>query len=240
VPPTNGITVQTTLFGTLGSINFPLPNVAGWISYGTCTIVAYFTWCPEHSDALRNLGRTIGDEVEPIATMNDMIDFVRGAKAQFDAIEPFIVQNSIFGMNGETGGAPPMRDMNGQVPVAPNINGSLPIDLIAGGDTANSPWFGGTLDLTYTDTTWEIDKAAVVANCILGGMSATLGEGAATAVCEMHYLITTNKFFIGLITVADACLIFFIVFKYLPAYIRRFFNLISGNRSMVGDIFGSI
>jgi hypothetical protein len=239
--PTGAFTTLAVSFGDIGTVNLPLPNVGGWISYGTCAVISYFTWCPEHTEALKGAGRSISDTVEPIATMNDMIDFVQAAKARFDAVQPYISASSMFSSSGEVGGAPrTMEDINGNPPDAPVVYAQYPIDLFLGDEmdiTANNPWFGGTLDLSVEQVE-AADRQAIIDTCVAGGLSYSVGEGAATMVCQLHYLITTSKFFLALITIMDVVIIGFIVFRYLPAYVKRFFNLIIGNKSIVSDIIG--
>lgn len=230
VAPDGLFTTIAITFGTLGSVNLPLPNVGGWVSYATCRVVSYLTWCPEHTEAL--MGKeSILDTVEPIATMNDMIDFVKESVALFKSVTPTIVGETAFSpdMNGVGGG--PLGDTEvGDINDPPEI----PIyifypDIM--GDMNKSPWFGGKMDLTE-EFEEAANKAEIISTCT-NTMTDYLGNSQANMVCQLHYLITGTKFFTALATIMDAVLIFYLVFKYLPAYIKRWMNLFNSNKSIL-------
>lgn len=241
--PDGLITTITVPFGTLGSVNLPIPNVGGWISYATCSIVSYLTWCPEHTDAIKNIGRSIAETREPMATLNDLIDLASAIKSDVDNIRPYSIQgsplesnvNGIGGVNGDTIG-----DINGNPPTYLDINGNTYVELLTFRDNINgNPWFGGQLDLSVGDSEEDPGKAAEIVTCI-ASCSPIVGDGAASGICELHYMLRNSKFFVALILAMDSALVFFIVFKYLPGWVRRLINMINRNSSAARDIVGSL
>jgi len=206
----------------------PLPNVGGWIAYGTCAIVSYFTWCPQHTEALMG-PFSIADTLEPLATMNDMIDFVKTNVALLKSVKPTIAGETAFSMNG-TGGAPLGEADVGDVTNPPEI----PVYLLYPDITGNmneSPWFGGRIDLTQTAEE-AADKELIISTCT-SSLKNYVGEDQADMVCQIHYLIAGTMFFTALLTITDVFIIFFLIFRYLPGYIKRWMNLFSGNTSLL-------
>jgi hypothetical protein len=120
-------------FGSLGSVDLPLPAFDDWMQYGSCQIQQFLTWCPSHSEALAGIVQMF-DKYEPFGTvievtgslshLNDKLSSQFAAGGEGESYAPYSV---IFSSGGGEGAS----EWNGVLPAVSN----------------SSPWAGG--DLTY-------------------------------------------------------------------------------------------
>jgi hypothetical protein len=68
---------------TMPAINFPpiglgldFPHIAGWIDWGSCVVIQFWSWCPRHSNTIATLSDPFYER-EPFATMNGFVEGVR-------------------------------------------------------------------------------------------------------------------------------------------------------------------
>jgi hypothetical protein len=222
-------------FGTLGTVNFPVPDVAGWVDWAICTVVQYFMWCPEHTAALSGIRMTFGENVEPMATFNVLFNFIEETRAQIETLSLSPVAASPFDDITGEGGGPVGSVTVGDAPQAP----ANPVDMLMPGlDRTDNPWFGGQVDLNI-GTAVDPNKATTIAACE-ERMNPYVGTGAGGAVCDLHYMVSNTSLFIALITIMDVALLVFLGFKYLPAYVRRWFVLFKGNADTVTAIVDAL
>lgn len=230
--PTSLFTRIDVSFGDLGTIHLPLPDVGGWVSWMSCTVVKYFTWCPYHTARLQGIGMSLAENTEPLATVTLLFDFAEEVKSQVEVINidpeissPFDPISS--GGGGEEEGGSALNSLpDSTAPEAPANAVEL---LMPGVDSSTSPWFGGSIDLTAT-TAADAGKAATIAECT-SRFVYYVGSGAGEMVCKLRYMVMHSDIFVALLIALDAAIIFFLVFRYLPGYIKRGFKLIEGDRA---------
>jgi len=228
--PASLITTVTVTFGTLGSVNLPVPDVGGWVSYGACLIIKFFVWCPYHTEYLTGLGNYFDDkqDYEPFATINELEEFYEENARIMESINPSL-RDSPFSMNG-TGGGP--NDSIGGIndpdaPYVPVQAPANPTDLLfpdKNGVNGN-PWFGGGINLQLSDPVEDTERTEYLSICV-PGYGAYVGEGQADMACKLSWLITNTKFFVVMITLMDIVIILFIVIRYLPSAMKRFMKII--------------
>jgi hypothetical protein len=233
--PTSLITTITVVFGDLGNVNLPVPDIGGWASYGVCTIVKFFTWCPYHTEAIRSAWIFFNENAEPFATLNKLTDFIEETSAMINGIEPYIQEGSRMSIN-ESGGVGTLGNMNDptdtdivELPVVPFY--LLYPDL----DMNSNPWFGGSIDLTITPVEEDGSAKLEFLEICTENYGPYIGEGESNALCELHYLVTRTSFFVVLISVMDIVLILYVAFSYIPGYIKRWFKLLRGRTALLGE-----
>jgi len=153
-------------------------------------------------------------------------------RGQIEALELDAVASSPFDDIGGQGGSPIGEIVVGEAPNVP----ANPVDMLMPGlDRDNSPWFGGDIDLS-PDSEVDPYKATTIAECEYR-INPYVGTGAGGAVCDLHYMIGNTSLFIALITALDIALLVFVGFRYIPAYVKRWFRLFEssgGTRSLLG------
>lgn len=142
--PVSLIVWQSLSFGTLGAVNLPLPDVGGWVSYGTCSVQRYMTWCPEHTAALMSI-KDIFSERDPFGTLLEIKDGFTVLQEQADILTtaggegagqqytPYSIIMDVGG--GESGGGTAWEGLN------PSVEGT--------------PWTGEPLSFENVDTSME-------------------------------------------------------------------------------------
>ncbi|MBE3118258.1 MAG: hypothetical protein IMZ50_05815, partial [Candidatus Atribacteria bacterium] len=84
-----------TILGETLTISVPLPLIGEWLDYLRAAVTFYFAWCPQHTEALKNIGQVVLMDREPMASIADMVAFFKGIQTSLEAYQA---------MGGETGG----------------------------------------------------------------------------------------------------------------------------------------
>lgn len=222
------------------SFNVPVPRVGEWIDYLRNAITYYFAWCPEHTAALKSLGNVYLMNREPMKTIVDLMNFYKNIQSIISAM------SATGGTDASvTSQEPPMFsdaasfDASGG---AGPINSGPPIDgwsmfIVQYIDPAQNVWYGGRIDMAAslgsTDTS---TKAAFVATC--SSQFYNLFGIGSNAACQFLWTIRYNKISMLFLLGMDILITMYMVFKFLPAWVKKFWNLITGNKNVISKIGG--
>jgi hypothetical protein len=222
------------------SASFPVPRVGDWLEYIRNSITFYFAWCPQHTQALKSMGQAYEDR-EPLASIQQLMNFIKsiqtileGAQAgggeeasPLTSQEPDLFSDTRY--IESVGG--------GDIYKVPSAAGPWDLFTIGGIDTETSIWYGGQLDMaaslgsTNTAVTAAYENACTVKFLPLFGIGAS-------PYCKFMGILRFTTIIKWILLGADILLIVWLILKWLPGYVRRLWNLISGNKNIVSKLAG--
>ena len=229
--------------GTLGSIgiSLPIPRVGEWLEYIRNSIMYYFAWCPEHTDALKSMGDVYMDK-EPMATIQAVVDFVK-------SIRTVIAGYQATGGEAEAAGAVSQEPdlfsdiaYIGQASGGDHYKGSTgagPWDIFTVGnvDPETSVWFGGELDLAAGLGSTDLSSMDGYQVLCTDRFYPLFGIGA-DPYCSLMALMRYSSIATWMLLGIDLLLVIWWFFKYMPGYLKRLWNVITGNKSTIKRIIG--
>jgi hypothetical protein len=196
------IKIHPVSFGTLGSVNIPLPNVSDWISYGVCSVTSFISWCPEHTAALLTT-RTMFDAREPFGTLLELTDGVTVVQQQVSILTtaggegagqqytPYSIIMDVGG--GEAGGVSTWEGFS------PSVD--------------DTPWTGTPLDFSNVDTSFTSTAYSGYYNVCLPVAEPIIGDFN-FIFCQTLTVLksSANWVFVGLQFVFDICCIIGLIY----------------------------
>jgi hypothetical protein len=230
--------------GSIGSLSLtvPIPRVAEWLDYIRNSITYYFAWCPQHTEALAGMGQVYTDR-EPIASIQDMLDFVNNIKVTLQGYQAlggsetdpgYVSQEpELFSDTGSIGTA------GGGAYSAPDTSSPWSLFMVGNVDPAASVWYGG-----------QIDMAASLGQSNLSIMDSyqtlcttkfyPLFGIATNSYCSLMSLMRYSKIVTMILLAIDLFVMVWFLLKYMPGYIRRFWDIITGNKGAVKKVLGAL
>ena len=227
--------------GTIASvlISVPLPRVGEWIDYLRASIVFYFAWCPQHTEALKSMSRVYMDR-EPMASIQDMLDFVKSVQTLIDSYqvtggealdaglisqEPDLFSDTQY--IGVIGGENNFT--------SPATTGPWDLFMIGQVDPATNVWFGGQIDMAASLGTTDLSVMDAYQTLCSDKFYPLFGIGA-DPYCSLMSMMRFTNIVKWLLLGVDTFVSVLWLIKYLPGYLRRFWNIITGNKSTFKSI----
>jgi len=226
------------------TISIPLPRVGEWLDYLRAAITYYFAWCQEHTEALKSIGQVYSTK-EPIASIQDMMDFVKGIQTLLAGYQ------SAGGAGLPTGLTSQEPDLfsdtqyigaaGGESHYATGASSGGPWDLFMVGnlDPATSIWFGGKLDLAASIGSTDLSVTDNYQELCSAKFYPLFGIGA-DPYCSLMSMMRFSKIVTWLLLAIDLFVSFWFLLKYFPNYLRRFWNILSRNKQLVGKVINNL
>jgi hypothetical protein len=212
--------------------------VGEWIDYLRSALVYFLAWCPQHTDALQNMGVAYMDK-EPWATINDLFSMVKsfqaaliayqavGGTSELDSQEPALFNDSAYiGTPDPTGGGF----------TGPANTGPWDLFMQGNQDPARNVMFGGTLDLSSAMPSGSLPAAMATYRAACSTKFAPLWGISTDSFCTFVAVLRYEKIIGYILFAIDVIAIFWFVFKYLPNWVKRLWALITGNKSTVKKV----
>ena len=217
----------------------PVPRVGEWLDYLRSAITYYFAWCPQHTEALLSTQDVYLDK-EPLASIQDFILFVRGIQIQITSamatggdsgdgtitsMEPDLFSdNTLIGVSG------------GDTYKVPSTSGPWDLFMVGNQSASDSIWFGGQLDLTSNLGSSNTAQTAAYRRACSIKFYPLFGIGA-DPYCALMGTLRFTSIITWLLLGLDLFIVIWFFIKYIPGYVMRIWNLITGHKS---DIKGLI
>jgi hypothetical protein len=218
------------------TISFPVARVGDWLEYVRAAITFYFAWCPQHTAALQAMGQVYLDR-EPMASIQVMMDFGKSIQTLLAAYKVsggeaiaagLVSQEPALFSDTQYIGVP-----GGEANYAKGA-ATGPWDLFMVGqlDPATNVWFGGHLDLAASLGTSDLSTMAAYQTLCEDKFYSLFGI-ATVSYCSLMSAMRFLKIVTWLLLGMDLLASVWFFLKYLPGYLRRFWNILSGNKTIV-------
>jgi hypothetical protein len=218
----------------------PVPRVAEWLDYLRSSITFYFAWCPQHTTALQSIGQVYMDR-EPMASIQDLMEFIKsiqtllksyqaaGGSSQpgLESQEPALFSDTQY--IGEAGGSASYN--------VPASTGPWDLFMIGNFDPSTSVWFGGQVDLASGFETTDLSVMDAYDGLCNEKFYPLFGVGT-DPYCKLMSMMRYAKIVTYLLLGIDLFISVWYLLVYLPHYLRRFWDIINGNRRIVSKIIG--
>lgn len=220
------------------ALSVPLPRVGEWIEYLRASVTFYFAWCPQHTDALQSIGQVVLMDKEPMASIQDMMDFVKSIQTLLEAYqvaggevdvatsqEPSLFSDS--GSIGEAGG--------GGGYSAPSSVSSWDIFMIERVDPVSSVWYGGQLDMTASLGTSDLTVMDEYQGLCVDKFYALWGFATDPFCSTISFMRYTRSYEILLLAI-DIFVSAWFLLRFFPGWLKHLWNIITGNKDIIAKV----
>lgn len=229
--------------GTIAGVtlSIPLPRVADWLEYVRAAITYYLAWCPQHTKALMSMG-TVYETKEPLASILDLMDFVKSIQTTLASYQAAGGSAEAAGMTSQE---PPLFSDTQYIGAAGGESNyasgasSGPWDLFMVGtyDPDTNIWFGGQLDMASSLGSTDLSSMDTY-QALCSDKFYTLFGIMADPFCSLMSAMRYSQIVTWILLGLDLFVAVFWLLKYLPGHLRRWYELITGNKSAINKAIG--
>jgi hypothetical protein len=216
----------------------PVPRVGEWIDYLRSAITFYFAWCPQHTEALKSMSDVYLDK-EPLASILGVRDFVKNIQVSLesyrvvggDMMDAGMVSQepALFSDSNNIGGS------GGADYTAPSSNGPWDLFLVESFNPSTSIWYGGELDMASSLGSSDLTVMDTYQGLCTNKFLPLFGIGS-DPFCSLMAMMRYSSIVTMLLLGIDLFVVIWWFFRYVPGYLKRFWNLITGNKSIVRKV----
>lgn len=225
------------------TFNLPIPRVGEWLDYLRNAITFYFAWCPQHTESIASIGKVYLTK-EPLASIKTLLEFARnmqilistyqsqGAEDQVAGLvsmEPYLFSDTQY--IGQTGG-------EGQY-ISPVYARPWDMFIIGSLDPDTNFWYGGRIDMSAGLGSSDLSAQAGYKTICIDKFYNLFGiatEPYCSFMSALRYINIVPYLLLGI----DLMTVIWFALKYLPGYGRRFLNIITGNKKLVGKVIDKV
>jgi hypothetical protein len=222
------------------TFHIPIPRVGEWLDYLRNSITYFLAWCPSHTEALLNIGNIYTNK-EPIATITQLLDMVKYFKdliTTYSSIggtsDPALISQEpdLFSDSNSIGGG-------GEGPHIPPSTNPWAIFMIGSANESNSVWYGGKLNMAASLGTSDLTSMASYQTLCQNKFTTLFGIGT-PSFCSLISMLRYSKVITWILLGLDIFVVIWLIIYYEPRYLKRFWDLVTGNKNTISKYAGMV